>query len=83
MKNQGVWALRGVTPETRRLFRDAAQKSGKPIGTLADEVLQREARRLLGEEVEPPSLRRDVEGLRARIERLEEGEVGGVRKCKP
>lgn len=82
MKNQAVWSLRGVTPETRRLFQDAARRSGKTVGTLADEVLQREARRLLGEDIDEPSLRQDVENLRARLERLEEGQAVGGRKCK-
>ncbi|WP_424830906.1 hypothetical protein [Ruegeria sp.] len=50
-----VWALRGVRPSTKKLFKQASAMKGVNIGELADSALREAAERVLtetlGEEV--------------------------------
>lgn len=42
-----TWALRGVTPETRKMFQIAATLTGKNVGELANEVMSAAAHAVL------------------------------------
>jgi len=44
-----VWALRGVRPSTKRLFKQASILKGVNIGELADEALREAAQRVFVE----------------------------------
>lgn len=46
-KSSQVWAVRGVEDTTKTLFRMAAEATGKKVGELADEILEKEAERIL------------------------------------
>ena len=64
-KSSPVWAVRGVEDDTKNLFRMAAEASGKKVGELADEVMGREAERILTKTLfSPEDLQKYKERLR-------------------
>ena len=42
-----IWALYGVNPETRLMFRAAASKRGEKMGELAEKILRQAAEAIL------------------------------------